>query len=114
MMRALGFGKNHIFMFIVMQAFSFAVPGLLLGLLVALLLNDAFRECVYYTSHYAGDYGLSLDSVLVSTILMGFLVPLISNIGPTREALSKNLRSSLDATRRNGSGDQVTALVQKL
>ena len=81
---------------------------------MALVLNDSFRETVYYTSHYSGEYGLSADSILVSTLLMGILVPLISNIGPTREALSKNLRASLDATRRNGSGDQVSAIVKRL
>lgn len=100
MMRALGFGKNHVLVFIILQSFSFAVPGLFLGLIVALLLNDSFREVVFYSTHIAGEYGLSTDSILVSTILMGFLVPLISNIGPTREALSKNLRASLDASRR--------------
>ena len=114
MMRALGFDKSHVMVFIVLQAFSFAIPGLLLGLMVALLLNDSFREVVFYTSHYAGEYGLSIDSILVSTILMGFLVPLISNIGPTREALSKNLRASLDASRREGSNDGVSAVVKKL
>ena len=105
MMRALGFGKNHIFMFIVLQAFSFAIPGLMLGLIVAHLLNDLFREGFYYTSRYAGDYGLSFSSVLVSAILMGFLVPIVANVGPTREALAKNLRASLDASRRDGSGE---------
>ena len=113
-MRALGFGKNHVFMFIVLQAFSFAVPGLLLGLIVALILNDSFRECVYYSTRNAGEYGLSADSILITAILMGILVPLISNVGPTREALSKNLRSSLDASRRNGSGDQISVMVQKM
>lgn len=32
MMRALGFTKKHVVVFIVLQAFSFALPGLLLGL----------------------------------------------------------------------------------
>ena len=113
-MRALGFGKNHVLIFIVLQAFSFAIPGLLLGLVVALILNDSFREIVYYSSHSAGEYGLSKESILVSTILMGFLVPLISNIGPTREALSKSLRASLDASRRDGSGEAVSAFVTEL
>ena len=52
--------------------------------------------------------------MLVSAVLMGFLVPIVANVGPTREALAKNLRTSLDASRRDGSGDQVTVFVQKL
>ena len=58
MMRALGFNKSHVLVFVVFQAFSFAIPGVLLGLIVALLLNDSFRELVYYQTHYAGEYGL--------------------------------------------------------
>ena len=111
MMRALGFSKDHVLVFIILQAFSFAVPGLLIGLLLALLLNDAFREVVYYDTHYAGEYGLSGSSMLVSAILMGFAVPLISNIGPTREALKKNLRTSLDASRHDGGDEAVSAVV---
>lgn len=105
MMRALGFEKKHVVIFIVLQAFSFAVPGLLLGLLIALLLNDCFRETFYYISQFSGGYGLTWETVVVTTVVMGILVPLISNIGPTREALSKNLRASLDATQRNGSSE---------
>ena len=44
---------------------------------------------------------------------MGVIVPLLSNIGPTREALSKNLRTSLDASRRNAD-ESVSYVVQKL
>ena len=84
MMRALGFNKSHVIVFVILQAFSFAIPGVLLGLMVALILNDAFREHMYYETHYAGSYGLSAQSVLITVILMGIVVPLLSNIGPTK------------------------------
>ena len=58
MMRALGFSKDHLLVFITLQAFSFALPGLMLGLIIAMLLNDGFREAFYYSAHYAGEYGL--------------------------------------------------------
>ena len=87
---------------------------MLLGLILALLLNDGFRLSTYYTAHYAGEYGLTSESMLVSVILMGFVVPLISNIGPTREALQKNLRSSLDASRRDGGDESVSVAVTNL
>lgn len=45
---------------------------------------------------------------------MGFLVPLISNIWPAREALTRNLRTSLDASRRDGSGESISVTQQKL
>ena len=100
MMRALGFQKNHVVVYIVIQAFCFALPGLKIGLLIALLLSDAFRETVYVSNNMVGEYGLSLSTV-VPAVLMGLLMPLVANIGPVRNALSKNLRSSLDASRSN-------------
>ena len=60
MMRALGFSKKHILVFIVLQSFSFAIPGLCLGLVIALLFNDAIRETFYVTMRYSGAYGLSI------------------------------------------------------
>ena len=83
MMRALGFTKDHVIVFVILQAFSFAIPGVLLGLMVALLLNDGFREFIYYDTHYAGSYGLTTQSVLITVILIGIVIPLVSNIGPT-------------------------------
>ena len=44
MMRALGFSKSHLMVYIVLQALSFSIPGLLLGLTIALVLNEAFLE----------------------------------------------------------------------
>ena len=84
MMRALGFRKEHLVVFIVLQAFSFAIPGLILGLILALLLNDGFRESYYYVSHLAGDYGLDNFSIWLATILVGVIIPLISNMGPAQ------------------------------
>ena len=77
-------------------------------------MNDGFRLSIYYTSHYAGEYGLTSESMLVSVILMGFVIPLLSNIGPTREALKKNLRISLDASRRGGGDESVSVVVTNL
>ena len=114
MMRALGFRKEHLVVFIVLQAFSFAIPGLCLGLIIALLLNDGLRESFYFSLQLAGDYGLSHTSVLLATILVGVVIPLISNMGPAQQALSRNLRASLDASRRDGSDESVTAIVRRL
>ena len=87
---------------------------MVLGLIIAIVLNDGLREYFYYSLHYAGDYGLSKDSILVSVIMMGLVVPLLSNIGPTREALTKNLRSSLDASRRDGGDESISVVKSKL
>ncbi len=39
MMRALGFQKDHVIVFVVLQAFSFSIPGVILGLIVACVIN---------------------------------------------------------------------------
>ena len=114
MMRALGFKKDHVLVFVVLQAFSFAIPGMLLGLLISLVLNEGFREVMFITMKNASDYGLPTSAVLAAILLFGFIVPIISIIGPTQEALGKNLRASLDASRRNGEGEGVSVTVQKL
>ena len=114
MMRALGFEKDHVVVFVILQAFSFALPGVLLGLLVSLVLNDGFRAVLYVTMQNGGAYGLPLVAVLATIVMFGFFVPVASIYGPTKEALTKNLRASLDASRRNGEGEGVSATVQKL
>lgn len=63
------------------------------------------------TTHYAGEYGLSPFSVALATIMVGIVIPLLSNIGPTKQALSRSLRASLDASRREGSDDGITAVI---
>lgn len=114
MMRALGFKQDHVHVFVILQAFSFSVPGCLLGLLVSVVLNEGFREFMYILLQNADEYGLTANSIVISLLLFGFIVPIISIMGPTKEAMGKNLRASLDASRRNGQSESVSATVKKL
>lgn len=43
-------------------------------------------------------YELSLTSIMIG-LAIGIIVPIISNIVPIQNALGKNLRASLDASR---------------
>lgn len=47
MMRALGFQKGHVLTFVVFQAFSFAIPGVILGLIIAFILNGGLQEAMF-------------------------------------------------------------------
>lgn len=47
MMRALGFKKDHVLVFVIMQAFTFAIPGVILGLTIAFVINEAFEEMMF-------------------------------------------------------------------
>ena len=113
MMRALGFQKNHVLVFVVLQAFSFAIPGVLLGLTIAIVLNEGFEEFMFIALNNAGTYGITAASIISVVILFGFLLPICSIVGPTREALGKNLRASLDPSIRNGANESVSATVKQ-
>ena len=62
----------------------------------------------------ADKYGLKTNSIVLSFLLFGLIVPILSIMGPTREAMGKNLRASLDASRRFGDSESVSATVTKL
>lgn len=47
MLRALGFNTNNIVTLIFIQAFTFALPGMVLGLSLAALLNSGMRWSIY-------------------------------------------------------------------
>lgn len=50
MLRALGFNTKNIMITIIMQAFTFSIPGLLSGLLTAYFLNYSVRYVLYKVS----------------------------------------------------------------
>ena len=115
MMRALGFRLTHIVGFVSLQAFTFSVPGMILGVAIAYVLNIGMRMAMFIVFGNYATYELSLMSIVTGILCFGIFVPLISNIGPTRLALGKNLRTSLDATRRNNAaGEEVSVTFQRL
>ena len=73
---------------------SFSIPGLLLGLIIALVLNEAFLEMamLFMVPGFYSEYGLQTQNIVIVSVLMGLILPLIANIGPTRDALQRNLR----------------------
>ena len=81
MLRALGFNTRSIMITIIIQAFFFAIPGLLSGLAVASVLNLGMRGVLYNLTNNSSTYGLSSGSLLVGTSI-GILLPLFSNVVP--------------------------------
>ena len=78
------------------------------------ILNVGFSEAIYIAVHNAGDYDIPTSALAIGVFVFGFIVPILSIIGPTKDALSKNLRGSLDASRRNGDNEGVSQVVKKL
>jgi len=83
-----------------MQAFSFSIPGLIGGLVVAYFLNVIARGIIFFYSQFSTTYNMSVGAIILG-VSLGTILPLISNILPIQRALSKNLRESLDMYHRS-------------
>lgn len=103
MLRALGFNTDNLMVTIIIQAFTFAIPGLISGIVVAAVVNLGMRHVLYTLTNNESTYGLSGASMVIG-FCIGFFLPLISNIIPIQRALGKNLRASLDPYQR-GAGE---------
>lgn len=109
MLRALGLRHKTLTIYLLMQAASFAVPGLLMGLFVSYLFNTC-------TAYFIGIYsGLPVDTDLhpyavMTGILLGTLMPMISMYFPVKRAMSQTLKDSLDLYHRVISNLTVTIL----
>jgi len=90
---------------------AFAIPGLILGFILASILNAITRYILYSLTNNYDSYALSNGSILIG-LLIGSMVPLLSNIIPIQRALGKNLRASLDLYHRKVG--ELTIAVQKL
>ena len=100
MLRALGFSTKNLILTILVQGFTFAIPGLISGMFMAVILNFGMREVLYTLTQNTSTYWLSGGSEYLG-IIFGILMPLCSNIIPIQRALGKNLRASLDMYQRS-------------
>ena len=98
MLRALGFKKIYLVEVVSLKSSIFSVAGLLLGMVVAVLINIALREVLFLNaSNYLG-YELTSVAIWIG-VVFGIVTPLLANYLPIKESLSKDLRNSLDLTR---------------
>ena len=99
MLRALGFNKGNVIATVLHQGLSFAVPGIVFGMIAAFGANYGARTLMFKLTQNTASYMLSTDSIWLG-VALGFLIPLFSNIIPIQRAFGKNLRSSLDLYHR--------------
>ncbi len=111
MLRALGFRNKNLIGLITMQSFSFSIPGLIGGLVVAYFLNVIARGIIFSYAENTTTYALSTGAIILG-VCLGLILPLISNILPIQRALSKNLRESLDMYHR--SVNELTVSIKRL
>jgi len=86
MLRALGFMKRHLMLMITLGSFSFSIPGLFFGVIVAFLINLAMREIIFLVAENTLDYNLT-TSALILGISFGFLMPFFANYMPVKNVM---------------------------
>lgn len=102
MLRALGFNRKNIILTIIVSAFTFAIPGILSGILFAAGQNAGLRYLLFKLVENKSTYSLTTTSIILG-LSLGIILPLVSNIIPIQKALGKNLRASLDVYHRASS-----------
>ena len=100
MLRALGFMKRHLMAMITLNSFSFSIPGLFLGVIVAFIINLAMREVIFMEAKNTMGYNLTAMALAMG-ISFGFLMPFLANYLPIKSAMGKTLRNSLDLSKRS-------------
>ncbi|KAJ5070664.1 hypothetical protein M0811_10734 [Anaeramoeba ignava] len=95
MLRAIGMKNNSLVLLLVIQAFSFSIPAILLGLFVSFLANLGVAKLVAGFARFPVSYTYTTEPIVLS-IMIGLLMPLVANILPIRKVLAKRLRDSLD------------------
>ena len=102
MLRALGFNTKNVMTTVILQAFLFAIPGVVFGLSFAAAMNAAIRYVLFNLAENKTNYLLTPSSIVIG-VCTGIFIPLIANYAPISVALGKNLRNSLDQSRRAAS-----------
>ena len=111
MLRALGFMKRHLMAMITLNSFSFSIPGLFFGTIVAFIINLALREMIFLEAKSTLEYNLTATALALG-ISCGFLMPFLANYLPIKSAMDKTLRNSLDLNKR--SEDKIGVKIEKL
>ena len=110
MLRSLGFKKNNLITLIILQGFIFAIPGLILGLISAYIVNNfiayLFTDyCILVMPFFLSKYNI------IFAIGVGISIPLVSSYLPIKKSLEDNLRETL-AIFNKKLGDIVVSIVK--
>ena len=95
MLRVLGLEQKNLITLLVIQAVTFSIPAICVALLVAYLLEVLVASILFQYCVASTNFGLTTFSIIMG-VLIGTLIPLISNIMPIQRALFKTLRDALD------------------
>lgn len=94
-LRMIGMTRPSLVSMLLVQAFAYALPAWIIGMLIALAAYAGAATII------GGITGAAIPKLVTSTgfalsTLIGFIVPVAASILPIRSALGKNLQDSLD------------------
>lgn len=112
MLRALGMRQGLLGRILGAQSVAFAVPGLVIGFLIASVLNVLVMWLLAgFLVIDLAEVPLGLHvSAVIYAIVLGTVMPALANIVPVRRALSKTLRDALDLYHQTSNDIQVSML----
>jgi ABC-type antimicrobial peptide transport system permease subunit len=114
MLRALGLEHNSLMSLLLVQSVFYALPGIALGLLLALLLSVPIELLIAEYSSTGATFGLASSAVWMGSVL-GLTMPMVANVVPIKRALSRTLRDALDVYHSAASDTKVrTVDLEKL
>ncbi|KAJ3371015.1 hypothetical protein GGF31_003745 [Allomyces arbusculus] len=97
-LRMIGMNRTLLLLLIVMQALSYSIPALFLGLGVAQAVFGALKGKLEVFLNITMSPYLTPASI-GACVGMAIVVPVLASIGPVRQALSLNLHDSMDRYR---------------
>ena len=98
MLRALGMNKTYVIIMVIAEASIFSIPAMFVAFIIAYLLNIVICIAIFEKTTLAGQYFLYTSGILYG-LIVGIIMPIISNIFPIQRALSKTLRDGLSLLR---------------
>jgi ABC-type antimicrobial peptide transport system permease subunit len=94
-LRMIGTTRPGIVILLLVQAFAYALPSWILGLIAAQLVSFGVTSKIYALTGVPIEAALTWTGIL-SASAMGILIPVLAAILPIRNALGMNLHDSLD------------------
>ena len=105
--RMIGENEAGVALSIILQTFAFSLPGIILAFICSFpalfLINKfAFEELLGITISIIPSF-----DAIISSIIIGIIIPLISSLKPIHEAIKQNINDTLDYDRSKAKADVV-------
>ncbi len=105
--RMTGIKRRGIIEMLFMQALSYSIPGIIVGLILAQVVTSAVMRVFENTLHVPIDSALTTPGIVVA-IVLGIVLPIVASIFPLKDALSQNLHDVLDSEHSKQGGVEFT------